>query len=128
MRFNDYWKPPKNVKDFFSPKYEKQLKAEYGKWYTAHLICTFIILFIPFFVFLSLVPNQSFEPANQTENFLGAVGGIIGLIGSLAVGIGFSNVFMALVKQYLGHIVTLVAVVGGILLDVLALFLLSMVK
>ena len=127
MNFNDYWKIPRNAKKFFSPKQEKELKAKYGIWYTFHTILSIVILFTPFFIFLFLSPSNAFEPTTQSGNLLGAIGGIIGLIGSFSIGVGLVNIFMTLVKQYLGHIVTLVAIVGGILLDILGLYVFSLV-
>ena len=38
------------------------------------------------------------------------------------------NVFMILVKQYLGHWVTIISIFAGILLDTFALFLFSLVR
>ncbi len=128
MNFNDYWKIPRNAKKFFSPKQEKELKAKYGIWYTFHTILSIVILLTPFFIFLFLSPNNAFDPTTQSGNLLGAIGGIIGLIGSFSIGIGLVNIFMTLVKQYLGHIVTLVSIVGGILLDILGFYVFSLVR
>ena len=128
MNFNDYWNIPQNAKKFFSPKQKKELKAKYGIWYTFHTILSIVILLTPFFIFLFLSPSNDFEPTTQSGNLLGAIGGIIGLIGSFSIGVGLVNIFMTLVKQYLGHIVTLVSIVGGILLDILGLYVFSLVR
>lgn len=128
MKFNDYWKLPKNTKSYFSPKQEKALKEKYGVFYTLHTILSIIILFVPFFAFLFLAPSNAFEATTQTGNLLGAIGGIVGLIGSLSIGVGVVNVFMTLIKQYLGHWVTIITIVGGVLLDTLALLVFSLVK
>ena len=117
-----------NAKKFFSPKQEKELKAKYGIWYTFHTILSIVILLTPFFIFLFLSPSNAFEPTTQSGNLLGAIGGIIGLIGSFSIGVGLVNIFMTLVKQYLGHIVTLVSIVGGILLDILGFYVFSLVR
>ena len=58
----------------------------------------------------------------------GAVGGILGLIGSFSIGISLVNIFMALIKQYLGHWVTLIAFIGGLALDAIGLFVFTFVK
>lgn len=127
MKFNDYWKPPRKTKEFFSPKYEKQLKEKYGALYTLHTVLSIIILLAPFFVFLYLSPSNAFDAKTESGNLIGAVGGIIGLIGSFSIGVGFVNVFMVFIKQYLGHLVTLIAILGGVLLDAFAIFLFSFV-
>lgn len=128
MNFNDYWKLPKNAKNLFSPKQEKLLKEKYGKLYTLHTILSVVILIIPFIIFMSITPVAAFEPTTQASNFYGAVGGILGLLGSLSIGVGLVNVFMIFIKQYLGHLVTLITIIGGAVLDFLALLILSAVK
>lgn len=128
MRFNDHWKIPRNAKAYFSPKQEKELKAKYGVWYTVHAVLSVFIVFIPFVVFLLLSPVDAFHPTTSVGNLLGAFGCIIGLIGSVSIGVGLVNVFMALVKQYLGHLVTFVSLVCGLLLDVIGWFILSLVR
>ena len=128
MKFNDYWKLPKNAKNYFSPKQEKYLKEKYGKWYTLHTVFSIFILLIPFLIYLCIAPGNAFEPTTQNGNILGAVGGILGLVGSLSIGISLVNCFMAFIKQYLGHWVTLIALIGGFMLDALGIFIFTLVK
>ena len=128
MKFNDYWKLPKDVKKYFSPKQEKVLKEKYGAFYTIHTILSSVILLVPFVIFLIIAPSNAFEPKTQISNICGAVGGILGLIGSFSIGISLVNIFMALIKQYLGHWVTLIAFIGGLALDAIGLFVFTFVK
>jgi hypothetical protein len=128
MRFNDYWNLPKNAKNYFSPTQEKYLKKKYGKLYTLHTILSIVILLVPFVVYLCIAPNNAFELTTQSDNILGAVGGILGLVGSFSIGVGVVNCFMAFIKQYLGHWVTLITIGAGIALDVLGLFVFTLVK
>lgn len=128
MKFNNYWKIPQNAKKYFSPKQEKLLKQKYGGWYTVHTILSIVILFIPLIAFFCLIPSNGFNPETQGGNLLGAIAAIIGLIGSASVGVGFVNIFMALVKQYLGHYVTLISIVGGIVVDAIAILLFYFVE
>ena len=128
MKFNDYWQIPKNVEDYFSPKNEKQLKEKYGKLHTLHIVFSIVILLIPLFVFIFLIPTSAFEATTKLGELLSFLGFVLGLIGSFAIGIGFVNIFAAIIKQYLGHFVTLIAIAIGIVLDILGLFLCSLVK
>ena len=128
MKKNHHWKLPKNIKEYFSPKREKELKSKYGGWYTLHTILSVIILIVPFLAFMFLSPDNALTPQTQSGNLLGAIGGILGLVGSFSIGIGLVNVFSALLKQYLGHFVTLSSILLGIGLDLLALFLFALVK
>ena len=75
-----------------------------------------------------IAPSNAFEPTTQIGNLCGAVGGILGLIGSCSIGISLVNVFMVIIKQYLGHWVTLIAFVGGLALDAIGLFVFTFVK
>ena len=128
MKFKDYWKIPKNIKEYFSPKRERELKEKYGKLYTLHTILSIMILLLPFLVFIFLIPTSAFEATTKLGELLIFLGFTLGFIGSLAIGIGFANIFMAIVKQYLGHFITLIAMTIGIALDMLGLFLYSLVK
>ena len=128
MKFNDYWKIPKNANQYFSPKYEKKLKDRYGIWYTFHTFLSILIGIVPLVVFFIVSPSNAFNPSTQIDNVIGGIGGIIGIIGSVSIGVGLVNIFMFLIKQYLGHWVTIVSIVGGTLLDVLALFVFSFVN
>ena len=128
MKKNHHWKLPQNIKEYFSPKREKELKSKYGGWYTLHTILSVIILIVPFLAFMFLSPDNALPPQTQSGNLLGAIGGILGLVGSFSIGIGLVNVFSALLKQYLGHFVTLSSILLGIGLDLLALFLFTLVS
>ena len=107
---------------------EKQLKEKYGKLYTLHTILSIVILLLPFLVFIFLIPTSAFEATTKLGDLLSFLGFTLGFIGSLAIGIGFANIFMAIIKQYLGHFITLIAMTIGISLDMLGLFLYSLVK
>ena len=128
MKFNDCWKIPRDAKQYFSPKYEKKLKEKYGMWYTLHTVLSILIAFLPLVLFFIISPSNAFEPSTQIGNIIGGLGGIIGVIGSVIVGVGLVNIFMALVKQYLGHWVTIITIIGGTILDLLALLLFSFVR
>ena len=126
MKFNECWKIPENAKEFFSPKKEKELKEKYGKYYTLHTIVGIVILLSPFIAFFFIAPLN--EASTNFYNILGAIGGFLGFVGSISIGIGLLNIFMILVKQYLGHLVTIISIVGGIVLDCIGWFVLSFVK
>ena len=128
MKFNDYWKIPKDAKNYFTPKREKEIKEKYGMWYHFHTVLSIVILLAPFIVFMFMLPDNALEPSTQKDNILGGIGGIIGLAASMSTGLGLANIFMCLIKQYLGHIVTLVAIISGLILYMLAIFVFSFVK
>jgi hypothetical protein len=118
----------KKLERLFFTKTRKILKEKYGVFYTIHTILSIIILLVPFVIFLIIAPSNAFEPTTQISNIYGAVGGILGLIGSFSIGVSLVNILSALLKQYLGHWVTLIALVCGVILDVLALLIFTFVK
>ncbi len=128
MKFNDYWKLPKDAKKYFSPKQEKKLKEKYGILYTLHTILSVVIVIAPIIVFFLNMPENALNPTTQTSNLLGAVGGMVGMVGSALIGLGLVNVFMIFVKQYLGHLVTLITITIGVILYYLSLFIFSFVN
>lgn len=128
MGFNEIWMLPKNAKKIFNPKQEKKLKEKYGAWATVHTIISCIIVFLPFIAFMFLIPENALNPTTYSGNVLGGIGGILGLIGSVSVGIGFVNIFMLLVKQYLGHLVTIISITVGLAVSAVALFVFSLAK
>ena len=87
-----------------------------------------IVKNLPFIAFMFLIPENALNPTTYSGNVLGGIGGILGLIGSVSVGIGFVNIFMLLVKQYLGHLVTIISITVGLAVSAVALFVFSLVK
>lgn len=128
MKFNDYWKIPKDAKKYFSPKQEKKLKEKYGILYTLHTILSVVIVTAPIIIFFLNMPENVLEPTTQTSNLLGAVGGMVGMVGSALIGVGIVNVFMIFVKQYLGHLVTIITIATGVILYYFSLFIFSFVN
>lgn len=120
------WKIPDDAKRFFTKEAEKEAKEKYGVWYRIHTIVSFVIIFVHAFAVLFLLTTNSPDTTTKFGNLLGGLGGIIGLVGGFAIGVGLVNVFMALIKQYLGHLITLIGLVGGILLEAVSLLLFSL--
>jgi len=125
MKFNDCWKIPKDAKHYFSPTSEKIMKEKYGIWYYVHIFMIIIIVIIPFIVFLSLLPESAYQTTTESGEWFCMIGAIVGLIGSLSISAGLGNIYMIVLKEYLGHIVTLITIIGGLLLNTLAWFLFS---
>ena len=86
MKFNDYWKIPKNIKEYFSPKREGQLKEKYGKLYTLHTILSIVILLLPFLVFIFLIPTSAFEATTKLGDLLSFLGFTLGFVHSVGLG------------------------------------------
>ncbi len=128
MAFKDHWNLPKNANSFFSPKQEMLLKQKYGIWYILHVVFSVIIVVAPCVGFMIMIPEQALNPKTGIGNILGAVGGIFGIVGAFSIGFGLVNVFFALIKQYLGHWVTLASVGIGVILELIGYGILLLVR
>lgn len=99
-----YWLPPDNYKSFFSAASDEAFKAEHPVGYVFLVVLLLIALLTPPALFCILVRSES------AWSFLGFAGGFI-------VGIGLSNFVAIIIKQYLGHLVSLLSfLIGGILM------------
>lgn len=98
------WLPPANFRSFFYPESDTVFRAKHpiGYWLLIMLIVGALLL--PNAIFTSLVDSNS-----------GWM--LLGLVGGLFMGVGLCNIVTIIIKQYLGHIVTLVCfALGGLLM------------
>ena len=49
---------------------------------------------------------------------------ILGVVGTFIIGVGLFNIVAAWIHQYLGHMLTLLCLLGGLVITVISLFLL----
>lgn len=109
-------KAPKNKWEFFSPASDVDFKILHPtgyKWLVAAGITALMlpqILYIAYCVFINPAPNEWTI--------------ILGLIGAFIVGIGLFNIVAAWIHQYMGHLLTIVCLLGGTALTALSLYLL----
>lgn len=101
-----YWRFPKEQAGLFlSSQADFGFKSMHPVMYPVLMAIGIILMFLPaviFYLIGSKVPGSD----ENVGIFIGAVGGFI-------MGIGFFNIVSAFLKQYLGHIVTLAAVLLG---------------
>lgn len=103
-RKNSNYKPPKNYKDYFYASSDDEFKAKHPIGYPFLVILGFIALFLPPIIFSILAGTDS-----------GWI--IIGWIGGFIFGIGLFNFVAIIIKQYLGHLVSIISfIIGGILM------------
>lgn len=101
------WLPPENYIDYFYASSDEAFKAAHPIGYVFLFLLGMTALLLPASLFCILVGI-----ATETESgwmVLGAVGGFV-------FGIGLFN-FVAIIKQYLGHWVSIISfLVGGIMM------------
>lgn len=61
----------------------------------------------------------------KSKGIVGAIVLFIGVLGSVGIAAGLWNIWMAVKKEYLGHLFTLIALGGGVMICTLSLLILS---
>ncbi|MBQ2662229.1 MAG: hypothetical protein IJF80_06230 [Clostridia bacterium] len=98
------WKPPKNYRYYFDPDSDAEFKAEHPIGYKFLLALGIVALVLPMYAFILCVGLLKGE-GNGWE-VLGAIGGFI-------FGIGLFNFVAIIIKQYLGHWVSIICFLLG---------------
>ena len=98
------WTPPKNYIDYFSASSDEAFKEAHPIGYGFLVILGIAALLLPAIVFCILVGTES-----------GWV--MLGFAGGFIFGIGLFNFVAIIIKQYLGHWVSIISfLVGGIMM------------
>ena len=98
------WTPPKNYMDYFDPASDEEFKAKHPIGYGFLVMLGIAALLLPAIVFSMFVNMES-----------GWV--VLGFIGGFIFGIGLFNFVAIIIKQYLGHWVSIVSFsVGGVMM------------
>ena len=127
------WKMPKDAVKYFDPNYNKDFKEEHPFLCVLVIIVDVLIAFLPTggWVILSAITigaefDQPFIDSimSSSRGVLGLVFWFIGLLGSAVAALGFANIWMAALKQYLGHLFTLITLGSGLAVCALSLLVL----
>ena len=98
------WKPPQNYGKFFDASSDDEFKRKHPVGYVFLVFLGLFALLLPSVVFIILTGSDS------GWSILGVAGGFI-------FGIGLFNFVAIIIKQYLGHWVSIISfLVGGILM------------
>ena len=107
------WSPPKGYKNYFYASSDDEFKAKHPIGYFFLVMLGIFALLLPaliFGVFLGIEKGWILEGANGLWSLLG-------LAGSFIFGIGLFNFVAIIIKQYLGHWVSIVSfLVGGLMM------------
>lgn len=113
-----YWRIPSdaNAAFWFTPMSDVEFQAAHPKLYGLLVAIGITLLVLPSAVYIVLIEVL------HADSYSGWI--LLGGIGSFIMGIGLFNVVGAWLHQYLGHIVTLVTIGGGLLMVIVSLLLL----
>ena len=104
---SDYWIPPKGTASYFSPVSDYEFKRKHPVGYVFLVILGLIALMLPVALYLIFV-----IPLETNSPWL-----MLGWAGAFIVGIGLFNFVAIIIKQYLGHLVSILSfIIGGILI------------
>lgn len=109
-------KAPKNKWEFFSPESDEEFKKLHPIGYKILVAAGIIALMLPQIIYLVYITVINPAPNEWTI--------MLGYVGSFIVGIGLFNIIAAWIHQYLGHLLTILCLLGGTALTLLSMYLL----
>ena len=104
------WTPPKEYKDYFYASSDEEFKAKHPIGYGFLVMLGIAALLLPAIVFCVLVGTES-----------GWV--MLGFAGGFVFGIGLFNFVAIIIKQYLGHWVSIISFLVGSIMMLISWFL-----
>lgn len=115
------WKVPKNASQYFDPHYDDDFKAKHPILYWLTVVAIIVITLIGPFIYIKVLSGV----LPEDYSLLTVVPVVFGLISSFGISIGLCNLFMIVHDQYLGHGVTVISFLIGILGPALTILLVS---
>lgn len=104
------WIPPSNYKDYFNPSYDDVFKEAHPIGYVFLVILSILSLILPAFLFLFIVGIIY----GRDNGWI-----MLGVLGGFVFGIGLFNFTAIIIRQYLGHLMSILSfVIGGALMFV----------
>ncbi len=108
-------KSPKNKWDYFSPSSDVDFKLLHPVLYPVLATIGCVALILPILIYYICI--LAFSLPNEWPILLG-------LVGVVTFGVGLFNIVAAWLHQYLGHLLTAVCLIGGVVITALSMLLL----
>ena len=104
------WTPPKGALAYFNPSSDDEFRAEHPIGYFFLVLLGITALLMPVIIFMYYYIVYV-VPVTDSPAWM-----ILGWIGSFIIGIGLFNFVGIIIKQYLGHLVSILSFfLGGIM-------------
>ncbi len=100
------WTPPKGASAYFSPSSDDEFKEKHPIGYKFLVALGMVALLLPVFLYVVIVGLL----ADDSPWIL------LGWVGAFIIGIGLFNFVAIIIKQYLGHWVSIISFILGSLL------------
>ncbi len=107
-RKNGKWVPPKGATKYFYASSDDDFKQAHPVGYFFLVLLGITAFLLPMIVYIFITPDAVEGKANLWA--------LLGVVGSMIIGIGLFNFVAIIINQYLGHLVSILSfVIGGIL-------------
>lgn len=104
-RRKNYWLPPKGASEFFLTSADDEFKSKHPVGYRFLVLLGATVLILPMMIYGIIV---SIHLGKESSIWL-----LLGGVGSFLIGIGLFNIVAIIIKQYLGHLVSILAFAIG---------------
>ena len=105
------WTPPEGASAFFYSSSDEEFKRKYPVGYFFLVLLGIAVFIAPMIVYGIYVVNTF---GNKGNGWF-----LLGLFGSMAIGVGLFNFVAIIIKQYLGHLVSIIFfLIGGIMIAI----------
>ena len=105
------WTPPKGASAYFYASSDEDFKRKHPVGYFFLVLLGIAVFIAPMIVYGIYVINIF---GNRGNGWF-----LLGLFGSMAIGVGLFNFVAIIIKQYLGHLVSIISfMIGGILIAI----------
>ncbi len=100
---------PKDARRYFKLDSDDEFKRRHPFAYGVLGICGVAAIAIPIFIFIAFIDYIYPMPNSEWR--------VLGIVGSFIVGVGLFNIVAAWIRQYLGHMFTIMCfLIGGVLI------------
>lgn len=108
-RKQSHWLPPKGASAYFNVASDAQFKKRHPVGYVFLVIFGVAVFMLPMLLYgLYTIPIYG----DEMNNWL-----LLGLVGSMVFGVGLFNFVAIIIRQYLGHLVSILSfLIGGVLI------------
>lgn len=105
------WTSPTEASAYFYASSDEEFKKKHPVGYFLLVLLGIAAFAAPMIIYGIYVTNAFGHEVNGWS--------LLGLLGSMAIGVGFFNFVAIIIKQYLGHLVSIISfLIGGVLIAI----------
>ena len=116
-KFSERWFPPNGYEAYYLRESDDEFKKEHPVGYVFFVLLGITAFILPLTLFVIYLVLSHSEP--------GVLTALLGLFGSMSIGVCLFNFVAIIIKQYLGHLVSIISFVIGAFMVAVSLILLK---